>query len=75
MTAMEEHRDELPVLVVGFRLEMETLFHLNPGLHSHVGHHVDFPDFDHDKLMAIAERLCAEANHVMDDGAKAAFDE
>lgn len=75
MTAMEEHRGELAVIVAGYRAEMETFFHSNPGLHSRVGHHVDFPDFDHDELMAIADRLCNEANYVMDDGAKAAFGE
>jgi probable Rubsico expression protein CbbX len=75
MTAMEDHRGELAVIVAGYRSEMEQFFLSNPGLHSRVGHHVDFPDFSHDELVHIAARLCAEIGYVMDEEAKAAFDD
>ena len=54
LQVMEAERDELVVVLAGYRDRMETFFRSNPGMGSRVAHHVHFPDFDVDELIAIA---------------------
>ena len=54
LQVMEAERDDLVVVLAGYRDRMETFFRSNPGMGSRVAHHIDFPDFDVDELMAIA---------------------
>ena len=54
LQVMETERDDLVVVLAGYRDRMETFFRSNPGMGSRVAHHIHFPDFDVDELMAIA---------------------
>ena len=54
LQVMETERDDLVVILAGYRDRMETFFRSNPGMGSRVAHHIHFPDFDVDELMAIA---------------------
>jgi hypothetical protein len=51
---METQREELVVVLAGYRDRMDTFFRSNPGMASRVAHHIHFPDFDVDELLAIA---------------------
>jgi probable Rubsico expression protein CbbX len=59
LQAMEAQREDLVVILAGYRDRMETFFACNPGLSSRIAHHLDFPDYQPDELLAIAERLAA----------------
>jgi hypothetical protein len=52
---------------------MDDFFRSNPGLSSRVAHHIDFPDYDVDELMAIAHLMMDQQNYVFGPGAEAAF--
>ena len=53
---------------------MDDFFRSNPGLSSRVAHHIDFPDYDVDELMAIARPDARAAqNYVFGPGAEDAF--
>ncbi len=52
---------------------MDDFFRSNPGLSSRVAHHIDFPDYDVDELMAIAHLMLEHQNYVFGPGAEAAF--
>ncbi len=54
LQVMESERDDLVVVLAGYRDRMETFFRSNPGMGSRVAHHIHFPDFDVAELMAIA---------------------
>ena len=54
LQVMETERENLVVVLAGYRDRMETFFRSNPGMGSRVAHHIHFPDFDVDELMAIA---------------------
>ncbi len=54
LQVMETEREDLVVVLAGYRDRMETFFRSNPGMGSRVAHHIHFPDFDVDELMAIA---------------------
>ena len=56
---MENDRDDLVVIVAGYRDRMETFFQSNPGMRSRIAHHIDFPDYGEGELMQIADRMLA----------------
>jgi probable Rubsico expression protein CbbX len=59
LQAMENQRDDLVVILAGYRDRMERFFSCNPGFSSRIAHHLDFPDYGPDELLAIAERMVA----------------
>jgi probable Rubsico expression protein CbbX len=59
LQVMEDNRDDLVVILAGYRDRMDTFFRSNPGMASRIAHHVDFPDFEAEELLEIA-RLMTE---------------
>src|SRR5213593_2110627 len=45
LQSMENQREDLVVILAGYKERMDTFFQSNPGFHSRVGHHLDFPDY------------------------------
>ncbi len=72
---MEERRKDLVVILAGYRDRMERFFLSNPGLHSRIAHHLDFPDYSLDELMQIADLMVHERMYTFDDGSRRAFRE
>jgi len=72
---MEEHRDDLVVILAGYRTRMESFFQANPGLSSRVAHHVHFPDYRHEELLAIADRMLEDQRCELSPGAREAMQE
>jgi probable Rubsico expression protein CbbX len=75
LQVMENHRDDLVVILAGYRDRMQTFFRANPGMSSRIAHHIDFPDYSQEELLAIAERMVAAMNYRLDDAARAALTE
>ena len=73
LTAMETQRDDLVVILAGYADRMAAFFQSNPGFHSRVAHHVDFPDYALDELMAIAELMLRRQAYAFDDASREAF--
>ena len=73
LQVMEAERDKLVVIFAGYKDRMDDFFHSNPGLSSRVAHHIDFPDYDVDELMAIAHLMLENQNYVFGPGAEEAF--
>ena len=57
MQVMENQREDLVVILAGYKGRMDTFFQSNPGLGSRVAQHIDFPDYTVEELEAIAERM------------------
>ncbi len=57
LTAMENQRDELVVILAGYKDRMDAFFRSNPGMSSRVPHHIDFPDYGAGELMQIAQLM------------------
>ena len=70
---MERQRSEFVVIFAGYKDEMDTFYHSNPGLKSRVSHHIDFPDYSNKELMAIAQMLLDQQNYRFDPSAVSAF--
>jgi probable Rubsico expression protein CbbX len=75
LQVMENQRDDLVVILAGYKDRMDTFFQSNPGLSSRIAHHLDFPDYAHAELQAIAERMLAGLNYRFGPGAREAFDD
>jgi probable Rubsico expression protein CbbX len=57
LQVMENQREDLVVILAGYQDRMNTFFRSNPGLSSRVAHHLDFPDYTSDELLAIARLM------------------
>jgi probable Rubsico expression protein CbbX len=75
LQVMENNRDDLVVILAGYADKMDRFFHSNPGFRSRVAHHIDFPDYTDDDLMAIALKMLSSLNYSLDDGASRALAE
>jgi probable Rubsico expression protein CbbX len=72
---MENRRDDLVVILAGYKDKMDKFFQSNPGLHSRIAHHIDFPDYAIDELMQIAELMLRQQMYAFDAGSREAFRE
>jgi probable Rubsico expression protein CbbX len=70
---METRRDDLVVILAGYADRMDRFFASNPGFRSRIAHHIDFPDYAPEELMAIAELMLAGQNYRFSAAAKEAF--
>ena len=73
LQVMENQREDLVVILAGYGDRMETFFQYNPGFRSRVAHHISFPDYSLEELMAIAESILGEQNYSFDAEAEQAF--
>jgi probable Rubsico expression protein CbbX len=73
LQVMENERERLVVVLAGYRDRMDEFFALNPGMASRVAHHVDFPDYGTDELMAIGRLMLSEASYELSPAAESAL--
>jgi probable Rubsico expression protein CbbX len=73
LQVMENQRDDLVVILAGYKDRMDTFFGSNPGMASRIAHHIDFPDYSEAELMQIAELMLARLSYRFDGEASSAF--
>ena len=72
---MENHRDDLVVILAGYRDRMERFFRSNPGLSSRMAHHIDFPDYTPAELFDIAHLMLGQMQYTLSADAERALRE
>ena len=72
LKAMEDHREDLIVIVAGYDGLMDTFIHSNPGLESRFNRYLHFDDYTIDEMCAILDMRLEKGQYVMDDAAKKA---
>jgi hypothetical protein len=70
---MEDHRDDMAVVVAGYPEEMRQFVESNPGLESRFARTLEFPDYTTDELIAIFDSMSSGKQYHLDDAAKAAL--
>jgi len=75
LQVMENNRDDLVVILAGYADKMDRFFHSNPGFRSRVAHHIDFPDYTDEDLLAISEKMLASLNYKLSVKARQALAE
>jgi len=73
LQVMENHRDDLVVILAGYKNRMDTFFSSNPGMASRIAHHIDFPDYSEAELMQITQLMLVQLNYRFDASAEPAF--
>ena len=73
LQVMENQRDDLVIILAGYKDRMDSFFSSNPGLASRIAHHIDFPDYSEPELMQISKLMLARLNYGFDADAEAAF--
>jgi probable Rubsico expression protein CbbX len=75
LQCMENNRDDLVVILAGYKNKMDRFFESNPGMRSRIAHHLDFPDYSPAELKSIADIMLAGQNYRLSEGAAAALEE
>jgi len=70
LQVMEDQRDDLVVILAGYKDRMDRFFQSNPGMSSRIAHHVDFPDYTPDELLAIAQLMLDQMQYRLSDEAR-----
>jgi probable Rubsico expression protein CbbX len=75
LQVMENQREDLVVILAGYKAKMERFFQSNPGMSSRIAHHIDFPDYTPDELVAIAKLMLEGQQYRFSPEAEKAFAE
>ena len=65
---MEDHRDELVVILAGYTKEMEQFLTANSGLASRFPNQIEFPDYTADELLQITNVLARNKGYQLAEG-------
>jgi probable Rubsico expression protein CbbX len=75
LQVMENQRDDLVVILAGYKNRMDTFFRSNPGMSSRIAHHIDFPDYSVDELVSISRLMLSRMQYRLSTEADTAFRE
>ena len=70
LKAMEDHRDDLVVIVAGYDEPMEKFINSNPGLQSRFNKYLYFPDYNGEELMAMFRMRCKKNGYRLTEEAE-----
>jgi len=75
LQVMENNRDDLVVILAGYKDKMDKFFESNPGFRSRIAHHIEFPDYSNNELLEIAEVMLTSMNYQFNEESKKAMAE
>lgn len=70
---MEDHKDDLVVIVAGYSVQMERFIDSNPGLKSRFTTYIDFPDYTSEEMQQIFDVIATKNQYVVTEGAREAL--
>ena len=74
LQVMENQRDDLVVILAGYKEPMDKFYESNPGLSSRIANHIDFPDYTTDELIKIAKLMLEEQQYQLTPDAETALE-
>jgi len=63
LQVMENQRDDLVVILAGYKEPMDKFYESNPGLSSRIANHIDFPDYSVDELLQISKLMLQDQQY------------
>jgi Cdc6-like AAA superfamily ATPase len=63
---MEDHRDEIAIIVAGYTVEMNDFLDANPGLASRFSKTIEFANYSAEELLLITSRMVAGGDYLLD---------
>jgi probable Rubsico expression protein CbbX len=73
LQVMENQRENLVVILAGYKDRMEEFFTVNPGMRSRIAHHLDFAPYNLDELVSIGQLMLNEASYHLSPTATMTF--
>ena len=73
LQVMENQREDLVVILAGYKDRMEEFFRSNPGMSSRIAHHLDFPDYSPQELLSIAKLMLERQQYRLSKPAEKTF--
>ncbi|KAJ8601250.1 hypothetical protein CTAYLR_003259 [Chrysophaeum taylorii] len=70
---MENNREDLVVVLAGYKDRMERFFSFIPGMNSRIGNHIDFPNYEVDELFEISQVMARDLEYTLAPGASDVF--
>jgi TPR repeat protein/SpoVK/Ycf46/Vps4 family AAA+-type ATPase len=70
LKAMEDHRDQLVIIVAGYTEPMNEFINSNPGLRSRFNHYIAFDDYNPGELLEIFESFCRDSEYTLEGPAR-----
>ncbi|WP_027363708.1 AAA family ATPase [Desulfotruncus alcoholivorax] len=67
---MEDNKDNLIIILAGYKYEMEKFMDTNPGLRSRFPIHITFPDYSTAELTDIADLMLQQRQYLLSSGAR-----
>ena len=74
LQVMENQRDDLVVILAGYKEPMDKFYESNPGLSSRIANHIDFPDYTTEELLKIAKLMLEEQQYQLTPDAEIALE-
>ena len=75
LQVMENQREDLVVILAGYKEPMDKFYESNPGLSSRIANHIDFPDYTVEELLRIAKIILEEQQYQLTPEAEVALTE
>ena len=75
LQVMENQRDQLVVILAGYKEPMDKFYESNPGLSSRIANHIDFPDYTVPELLQISKMMLAEEQYQLTPQAEIALEQ
>lgn len=73
LQVMENNREDLVVILAGYKDRMNRFFESNPGMSSRIAHHIDFPDYNLEELRQIADLMLESMQYRFDEQSRTVF--
>lgn len=73
LQVMENQREDLVVILAGYKEPMDRFYESNPGLSSRIANHIDFPDYSVEELLQIAKLMLEEQQYQLTPDAEIAL--
>ena len=73
LQVMENQRDDLVVILAGYKERMDVFYESNPGLASRIANHVHFPDYSPEELIQIGKLMLEEQQYKLTPTAETAL--
>ena len=75
LQVMENQRDDLVVILAGYKEPMDKFYESNPGLSSRIANHIDFPDYTVEELLQISKLMLEDQQYQLTSDAEVALAE
>jgi len=73
LNVMENNKEDLIVVLAGYKDKMDTFYSYIPGMASRIGNHIEFPNYSADELVEIGKVMCRELEYDLGPDAEPAL--